>query len=278
MGNLHGRVLVIDDDPFMLKVINDLLEKAGFFVVARTSAIGATQVIVRERIDAAVIDWNLPVVNGDDVVRLFRTWDELKDLPVLMISGAPRETIARIQSELPGVTVLPKDELRGQLVMALGSVVGSNKTVRGMAPIKISPSGEMDTMPMRRSQPEDLVPSLLAQLAETMPIADFVWGDAARGQREMVEPLVERLDRLTGQARLLALEEAAALLQALTDTLRLLRDERPVSSEVSRAVERGIAALSALPDTGDGLFAIPPEPLISALERAQDELAARAPS
>ena len=231
-------------------------------------------VIVGERIDAAVIDWNLPVLNGDEVVRLLRTWDDVKDLPVMLITGAPVETIAQLQEELSDVRVLPKDQLRQMLVSALGSVVGRNKTVRGIAPIKLGPKGEYEA-PQPRAKAGDLVPTLLQQLADTLPLAGTVWSDVARGRRDVVDELVERFDRLAGQARLLALEEAGSLLQALTDTLRALPAER-VSKRVRTAVEDGITALSALPETSDGAFVVPPEPLISALERARAELSHKA--
>ena len=106
MRRVLGRILVIDDDAAINKVIVKLLERAGFSVVVRESPLGATQAIVNERIDAAVIDWNMPLVRGDDVIRLLATWDEVKDLPVLLISGAPEETLERLRDagmdSLPG--------------------------------------------------------------------------------------------------------------------------------------------------------------------------------
>lgn len=273
VSHVHGRILVIDDDPFMQRVICDLLQKAGFYVLVRDSAVGATQVIVGERIDAAVIDWNLPVLNGDEVVRLLRTWDDVKDLPILLITGAPAEAIASMQDALPDVRVLPKDQLRSTLVSALGSVVGRNKTVRGMVPIKLGPQGEFEA-PAPRANADDLVPILLEQLAATLPLASTLWSDAARGKREPRDQLVARLERLAGQARLLALEEAGSLLQAITETLRVLPNAR-VPREVKTAVDDGIAALSALPETNDGVFVVPPEPVIEALQRARDGLDSR---
>jgi CheY-like chemotaxis protein len=268
MRTLHGRVLVIDDDPFMLKVITDLLQKAGFQVQAQETAVGATQVIVRDRIDAAVIDWNLPGVQGDEVIRLLRTWEEMKDLPVLLITGAPEETLERIRNELPGVRVLAKEFLRDQLVGALGNVLGSGKTVRGLPPVSQDANGEFN-LPPQRARAVDLVPQLLTQLAETLPVAKAVWGQAARGHREGVDSVVQSLELLAGQARLLALEEAASLLQALTDTLSVLPGERKVGRDVRRAVEGSIDALSTLTHSADGAFTVPPEPLIGALRKAR---------
>jgi CheY-like chemotaxis protein len=266
MGTVLGRVLVIDDDPFMLKVITDLLEKAGYKVITRDSPTGATQVLVSERVDAAVIDWNLPGLSGDSVIRLLRTWEEVRDLPVLLVTGAPNETVETLRDQLPGVRVLMKDDLRTALVPTLGSITGSNKTVQGMLPIKLG----AESTPRRRA--EDLVPQLLAQLAETLPRAKAIWGEAAQGRRERVQTLVESLSLLAGQARLLALEEAASLLQALTDTLDALPGERKIPRDAKRAIEAGIEALTALADHGDGAFTIPPEPLIGALRKARSEL------
>jgi hypothetical protein len=69
----------------------------------------------------------------------------------------------------------------------------------------------------------------------------------------------------------LALEEAGDLLQALSETLGGLPDDRAITADEQRAIEGGIAALSALPRSGDGAFTVPPEPLIGALRRARSE-------
>lgn len=273
MGTMLGRVLVIDDDPFMLKVICDLLNKAGFRVVVQQSAVGATQVIVRERIDAAVIDWNLPIVQGDDVVRLLRSWDEIKNLPILLITGAPQETIQRIRQELPGVHVLSKEVLRQQLVATLGAVVGSNKTMRDLKAIRIGEDADDDDELSSASIREgDLVPQLLSQLGDTMPLAGQAFSEALKGHPERVELVTQTLELLAGQARLLALEEAASLIQALTDTMRAVPGDKKVPRDVRRAVEGGIQALSALALGTDGAFTVPPEPLIGALRRAREDL------
>ncbi|MDB4987611.1 MAG: hypothetical protein JWN04_2789 [Myxococcaceae bacterium] len=268
MGKVLGRVLVIDDDAFMLKIIRELLERAGFHVLAQESPSGAAQVIVRERIDAAVIDWSLPGLQGDEVIRLLRTWDEVKHLPVLLITGAPDETLERIRAELPDVRVLAKDKLREQLVSTLGSVLGSGKTVQGLPPVKLGANGEF-SVGKTRVKNLDLVPQLLSQLAEALPRAKRVWLQAAQGHPAEVESMVQTLELLAGQARLLALDEAASLLQALTDTLSALPEERKVPRDVKRAIDGGMEALSALSHGIDGAFTVPPEPLIGALRRAR---------
>jgi CheY-like chemotaxis protein len=248
-----------------------LLERAGFQVVVQESPLGATQAIVNERIDAAVIDWNLPLVRGDEVIRLLATWDELKELPVLLISGAPEETLEQIRSELPGVAVLSKEQARNQLVNVLGQVISRGQTMRGIKPIDLGNGGEFASAPGARPPSPDLVAQLLAELAFAMSATDAAWSEAVRGKVERVHALVHSLDVLAGRARLLALEEAGDLLQALAETLCALPGDGAINSDVRRAIESGIAALSALPRSGRGAFTIPPEPLIGALRRARSE-------
>lgn len=272
MRTVLGRVLVIEDDPFMLKIICSLLEQSGFHVVARESAHGAAQVILHERIDAAVIDWNLPTLQGDDVIRLLRTWDEAKDLPVLLITGAPEQTLATIRAELPGIHVLSKAQLREQLLSTLGAVVGSGNTVRGLAPVTLSPEGDVGSAPPPRRQASELVPQLLGEISAAVKTVDGVWSAIERGRAQPARELVRTLDRLAGQAELLALDEASEVLRELGNTLRALPQQRKVPRELRRAVERGSAALSVLPQTGTGALTIPPEPLIGALRKARAEL------
>ena len=271
MRRVLGRILVIDDDAAINKVIVKLLERAGFSVLVRESPLGATQAIVNERIDAAVIDWNMPLVRGDDVIRLLATWDEVKDLPVLLISGAAEETLERIRAELPAITVLPKDRMADSLVKVLGQVVSRGPTIRGLKPVDLGGDGEFTTAPDARGRSSDLVARLLKELAEAMNATSAAWSDSSEGKLERLRALAASLELLAGRARLLALEEAGDLLQALSETLRSLPDDRAISADEASAIEGGIAALCTLPRSGDGSFTIPPEPLIGALRRARSE-------
>lgn len=271
MRRVLGRVLVIDDDPAINRVIVKLLERAGFSVVVQESPLGATQAIVNERIDAAVIDWNLPLVRGDEVIRLLSTWDEVKDLPVLLISGAPEETLERIRAELPEIAVLGKDHMAERLVKLLGLVISRGQTIRSLKPIDLGGEGEFAAAPDARPRSPELVARLLKELAEAMNSTNAAWSEATQGKVERMRALADSLNLLAGRARLLALEEAGDLLQALSEALKTLPDDRAISTDEQRAIEGGIAALCALPRSGDGSFTIPPEPLIGALRRARSE-------
>jgi len=110
------RILVIDDDELALQAISDVLEAAGYDVHSMVSPIGATQVIVSQKIEAAVIDLNMPVMRGDRFITLLRSWDKLRELPTLLISGDSQRTLDEISATLSGVAVVTKRRLQHSLV------------------------------------------------------------------------------------------------------------------------------------------------------------------
>lgn len=125
-----ARVLVIDDDEVVLVAVSDLLEEHGYQVYTQGSPIGATQVIVHERIDIVVIDVNLPEMQGDSVARLLRTWDRLNDLPVVMLSGAETSRLEQIQRELPGIQIVRKNAMQRELVRILHEALVGTREAR----------------------------------------------------------------------------------------------------------------------------------------------------
>jgi DNA-binding response OmpR family regulator len=75
-------ILVVDDDPQVLKYLASSLEHAGYLVESTTSSKEAVQLIDRQEFDLLVADLNMPELDGFDLLK--RTHVSLK---VLMISG-----------------------------------------------------------------------------------------------------------------------------------------------------------------------------------------------
>lgn len=109
------RVLVIDDDEIALQAIRDLLDGAGYNVHALVSPIGATQVIMSQQIQAVVVDLNMPVMRGDRFISLLRSWDKIRDLPTVLISGASSATLEETVRQLPGVGMVTKENMQRTL-------------------------------------------------------------------------------------------------------------------------------------------------------------------
>ena len=87
------RILVVDDDPQMLRFVRDTLLGAGYAPLVAADHHRLSDLLKAEKPVLVVLDLVLP---GTDGIELMETVPELADLPVIFISGYGRdETIAR---------------------------------------------------------------------------------------------------------------------------------------------------------------------------------------
>jgi two-component system response regulator RpaA len=82
------RVLVVDDDPAIVEMLVELLERDGRFEV-QTAATGFDAGLkTREfRPDVIVLDYMLPDINGNAVCRSIRSDESLRDVKIIIVSG-----------------------------------------------------------------------------------------------------------------------------------------------------------------------------------------------
>ena len=87
------RILVVDDDPRMLRLVRDALSKAGYAPLVTGVPQDLPRIIRAERPRLVLLDLILPDVDG---IELMKQVPELADLPVIFISGYGRdETVAK---------------------------------------------------------------------------------------------------------------------------------------------------------------------------------------
>lgn len=82
-----GRVLVVDDDPNILRVVGGLLESAGFETTSAFSAEEAFDALRSAAADLVVLDWNLPGMTGIEMCERIRRDRCYSDIPVLFLTA-----------------------------------------------------------------------------------------------------------------------------------------------------------------------------------------------
>jgi DNA-binding response OmpR family regulator len=83
------RILVVDDDPVVVRLVKDTLERAGFQVVTASSGRHALDVIAQSGIPhLAIVDIYMPIMNGFEFCQAVQ---EYTDLPVIMLSAIDEE-------------------------------------------------------------------------------------------------------------------------------------------------------------------------------------------
>ena len=119
-----SRVLVVDDDPRILKTLEINLRARGFDVVLARTGEDALKLAARQHPDAVILDLGLPQMDGLDVVRGLRGWT---GVPIVVLSGRGSEPAKVEALDLGADDYLTKpfgmDELFARLRAALRRAV-----------------------------------------------------------------------------------------------------------------------------------------------------------
>ncbi|MGH7207204.1 MAG: response regulator [Nitrospiraceae bacterium] len=92
----NGRVLIVDDEPDIRKVVRMTLQKAGYDVLEAEDGEKAIEVIStgenRLMLDVIICDIRMPKINGVEAIAYFRK--EYPRVPVLVLTGFPDVNMA----------------------------------------------------------------------------------------------------------------------------------------------------------------------------------------
>jgi CheY-like chemotaxis protein len=83
-------VLVVDDNPYMRKVVRNLLVNCGIKEIFEAAdGVAALDAIRTVAPDVVILDWEMPLLNGPELVRIVRSPGVFPtpDVPIIMLSG-----------------------------------------------------------------------------------------------------------------------------------------------------------------------------------------------
>ncbi|MGI8959228.1 MAG: response regulator transcription factor [Bryobacteraceae bacterium] len=114
------RVLVVDDDLKLCRLIRDYLEPMGYHVTAAHTGPEGLDAALREPFAALILDVMLPGMDGFDVLRHLRA---KSNVPVLMLTGVGEESDRIVGLELGADDYLPKTFSTRELLARLRAVI-----------------------------------------------------------------------------------------------------------------------------------------------------------
>jgi two-component system, chemotaxis family, chemotaxis protein CheY len=101
----NGRVLVVDDEPYVRTIVRLLLEKAGYDVLEATNGEAAIEALNagenRLVMDVVICDIRMPKINGIQAIEYFQR--EYPHVPVIVLTAYP-ETQMAVSFMRSGVT------------------------------------------------------------------------------------------------------------------------------------------------------------------------------
>jgi two-component system chemotaxis response regulator CheY len=88
MPDQNMKILTVDDFSTMRRIIRNMLRQLGYNnIVEAEDGAEALSLLQREKVDFVISDWNMPNMSGLDLLKAIRADDNLKPLPVLLVTA-----------------------------------------------------------------------------------------------------------------------------------------------------------------------------------------------
>ncbi len=115
------RILVVDDSPAVVKLLEAELVAKGHEVLTATSADAATKIILKKktRPDVVMLDVHMPGINGEEFCRFVKSNSLFSGIQVILCSGEEEAELARIAKAAGADGYVQKNTLIAQDLLAL---------------------------------------------------------------------------------------------------------------------------------------------------------------
>jgi two-component system, chemotaxis family, chemotaxis protein CheY len=118
----HATVLLVDDEIFFRKLLRDILEEAGFRVIAEAAdGIEAVKKFSLHRPDISLIDIYMPEKSGIDATKEILSMD--RNAKVLICSGLGYDEDAALSLEIGARAVIQKPFIRNEVLEIIAGVL-----------------------------------------------------------------------------------------------------------------------------------------------------------
>lgn len=104
------KILIVDDFSTMRRIVKNLLRDLGFNHTAEADdGQSAWPMLQTGKFDFLVTDWNMPVMDGLELLKTVRADEKLKDMPVLMVTAEAKrdQIVIAAQAGVNGYVVKP---------------------------------------------------------------------------------------------------------------------------------------------------------------------------
>jgi len=105
------KLLVVDDSSTMRRIIKNTLARLGYkdILEGADGVEGWTQMDSNPDIDMLITDWNMPEMNGLELVKKVRADARFKDTPIIMVTteGGKAEVITALKAGVNNYIVKP---------------------------------------------------------------------------------------------------------------------------------------------------------------------------
>ncbi len=122
-----GKILVVDDEVYILHILDFSLGAEGFEVITANNGELAIEKAKQEKPDLIVLDIMMPVLDGYETCRRLKRASETKTIPVVLLTAKGRDVDKRLGYEVGAVDYIVKPFSPNRLIERIQEILGCRK-------------------------------------------------------------------------------------------------------------------------------------------------------
>lgn len=198
-------ILVVEDEPAIVRLIEFTLEQAGFQVQSADSVEAAKPLLAAELPDLLLLDWMLPGVSGIQFAKQLRSDERTRELPIILLTARSEETDKEQGLNLGADDYVTKPFSPRELIARINALLRRRAPQKTAKPIRIqnlildpaqqSVSGNGQTIPFGPTEFKLLHFFMTHpdRLYSRRQLLDLVWGDHIFIEERTVDVHIRRL-------------------------------------------------------------------------------------
>jgi len=124
---LSKKILVIEDDPGSLRLVEYILEQEGYLVLTATNGLEGLRKALKENLDLVVLDVMLPGIDGFEICHRLRAEPQTAQLPILMLSAKAQEVDKATGLKEGADYYLTKPVVPSEVISRVGTLLAHKK-------------------------------------------------------------------------------------------------------------------------------------------------------
>jgi len=128
-----GKILVVDDEIYIVHILDFSLGMEGYEVVTALDGEQALEKVKNEKPDLIVLDIMMPKLDGYETCKMLKNEDATREIPVILLSAKGRNVDQKIGFEVGADDYITKPFSPRKLVERINAILGQNTSQRMQA-------------------------------------------------------------------------------------------------------------------------------------------------
>jgi two-component system, OmpR family, alkaline phosphatase synthesis response regulator PhoP len=128
-----GRILVVDDEIYIVHILDFSLGMEGYEVITALDGEQALEKARADKPDLIVLDIMMPKLDGYETCKILKAEPETKDIPVILLSAKGRNVDQKIGFEVGADDYITKPFSPRKLVERINAILGQSSSQRMQA-------------------------------------------------------------------------------------------------------------------------------------------------